>query len=83
MCADELFEELGFTKAIDNDTEVKYYYINTIMGDRIEHTIQIAKIGKIVFSYRNDRNHQVMGLGKKELQAINKKCQELGWLKED
>ena len=28
MCADELFEELGFTKAIDNDTEVKYYYIN-------------------------------------------------------
>ena len=53
------------------------------MGDRIEHTIQIAKIGKIVFSYRNDRNHQVMGLGKKELQAINKKCQELGWLKED
>lgn len=83
MYADELFEELGFTKAIDNDTEVKYYYINTIMGDRIEHTIQIAKIGKIVFSYRNDRNHQVMGLGKKELQAINKKCQELGWLKED
>lgn len=82
MCADELFEELGFTKAIDNDTEVKYYYINTIMGDRIEHTIQIAKIGKIVFSYRNDRNDQVMGLGKKELQAINKKCQELGWLKE-
>lgn len=82
MCADELFEELGFTKAIDNDTEVKYYYINTIMGDRIEHTIQIAKIGKIVFSYRNDRNHQVMGFGKKELQAINKKCQELGWLKE-
>ena len=83
MCADELFEELGFTKAIDNDTEVKYCYINTIMGDRIEHTIQIAKIGEIVFSYRNDRNHQVMGLGKKELQAINKKVEELGWLKED
>lgn len=81
MCADELFEELGFTKAIDNDTEVKYYYINTIMGDRIEHTIQIAKIGKIVFSYRNDRNHQVMGFGKKELQAINKKVEELGWMK--
>ncbi len=77
--ADELFEELGFTKAIDNETEVKYYYINTIMGDKIEHTIQIAKIGKIVFSYKNDRNHQVMGLGKKELQAINKKVEELGW----
>lgn len=78
--ADELFEELGFTKAIDNETEVKYYYINTIMGDRIEHTIQIAKIGKIIFSYLNDNNHQVMGFGNKELQAINKKVEELGWL---
>ena len=77
--ADEVFEELGFTKAIDNETEVKYYYINTIMGDRIEHTIQIAKIGKIIFSYLNDNNHQVMGFGNKELQAINKKVEELGW----
>ena len=50
------------------------------MGDRIEHTIKFAKIGKIFFSYRNDKNHQVMGLGIKEWQAINKKCEELGWL---
>ena len=47
------------------------------MGDRIEHTIQIAKIGKIIFSYQNDSNHKVMGLGEKELQAINKECKEL------
>ncbi len=79
--ADEMFEELGFKKIIDNDSEIKYQYINRIMGDRIEHTIQIAKIGKIIFSYRNDRNHQTMGLGKKELQAINKKVEELGWIK--
>ena len=78
--ADELFKALGFKKVIDNDTEIKYQYINKIMGDRIEHTIQIAKIGKIIFSYQNDSNHQVMGLGEKELQAINKKCKELAWL---
>jgi hypothetical protein len=81
VSADEMFEELGFKKVIDNDTEIKYRYINRIMGDRIEHTIQIAKIEKIIFSYLNDSNHQVMGFGNKELQAINKKVEELGWVK--
>lgn len=75
--ADELFKALGFKKVIDNDTEIKYQYINKIMGDGIEHTIKIAKIGKIIFSYQNNSNHQVMGLGEKELQAINKKVREL------
>ena len=75
--ADELFKELGFEKVIDNEKEVKYQYKNIIMGDKIEHTIQIAKIGKIIFSYRDDKNHQVMGFSKKELKAINKKVEEL------
>ena len=78
--ADKMFEKLGFTKIIDNDKEAKYEYRNILMGDRIEHTIQIAKIGKIVFSYKSDGNHQVMGFGYKELQAINEKVKELGWL---
>lgn len=79
MSADEMFKELGYKKTINNDKEIKYQYINVLMGNRIEQTIQIAKIGKIVFSYRNDENHQVMGFGKKELQAINTKVKELGW----
>ena len=83
MSADEMFEKLGYTKVIDNETEIRYEYKETIMGDKLIHTILIAKVGKIVFSYRDDKNHQVMGFGIKELQAINKKCQELGWLKED
>ena len=49
------------------------------MGDKLIHTILIAKVGKIVFSYRDDKNHQVMGFGIKELQAINEKVKELGW----
>ena len=77
--ADEMFEKLGFKKVIDNDKEIKYQYINILMGDRIEYTIQIAKIGKIIFSYRNDESHQVMGFGEKELQAINEKVKELKW----
>ena len=78
--ADEMFKELGFKKVIDNETEVKYEYRETIMGDKLIHTIQIAKVGKIVFSYRDDSNHQIMGIGKQELQAINEKCKELGWI---
>lgn len=77
--ADEMFEELGFKKVIDNEKEVKYQYKNILIGDRIEHTIQIAKIGKIIFSYRDDENPRVLGLGKEELKAINKKVEELGW----
>ena len=78
--ADEMMEELGFKKVIDNETEIRYEYKETIMGDKLIHTILIAKVGKIVFSYRDDKNHQIMGLGEKELQAINKKVEELGWL---
>lgn len=80
MSADELFEKLGFKKVIDDDKEIKYQYKETLMGDKIVHTIQIAKIGKIIFSYRSDENHQVMGFSKKELQAINAKVKELGWV---
>lgn len=78
--ADKMFEELGYKKIIDNKKEVSYQYINTLMGDRIEQTIQITKIGMIVFSYRNNQNHNVMGIGIEELKAINKKVEELGWI---
>lgn len=78
--ADKMFEELGYKKIIDNKKEVSYQYVNTLMGDRIEQTIQIAKIGMIVFSYRNNQNHNVMGIGIEELKAINKKVEELGWI---
>ena len=78
--ADKMFEELGYKKIIDNKKEVSYQYINALMGDRIEQTIQITKIGMIVFSYRNNQNHNVMRIGIEELKAINKKVEELGWI---
>lgn len=77
--ADEMFEKLGFKKVVDNETDLRYEYRETIMGDILVHTILIAKIGKIIFSYRSDKKHQVMGIGMKELQAINEKVKELGW----
>ena len=77
--ADKMFKELGYKKIIDNEMEIKYEYKNVIMGDRIEQTILIAKIGKIIFSYINNENKQNVGIGIKELQAINEKVKELGW----
>ena len=76
--ADEMFEELGFKKVKDTDIEVQYDYDAMIMGDRCTHTILIAKVGKIVFSKHKESNEN-MGVGIKELQAINKKVEELGW----
>ena len=77
--ADKMVKELGYKKIIDNEMEIKYEYKNVIMGDRIEQTILIAKIGKIIFSYINNENKQNVGIGIKELQAINEKVKELGW----
>ena len=76
--ADEMFEELGFIKTKDTDTEIIYEYNATILGDRLTQTILIAKIGKIIFSYHKESNEK-MGIGLQELQAINEKVKELGW----
>ena len=79
MTADEMFEEIGFEKVKDTDIEVQYDYNATIMGDKLTHTILFAKISRIIFSY-NKNNGDRIGIGIQELQAINKKCEELGWL---
>ena len=76
--ADEMFNKLGFKKIEDTDTEVVYEYNATIMGDKLTHTILIAKIGKIIFSYHKQRNER-RGIGMQELQAINEKVKELNW----
>lgn len=79
--ADELFEELGFLKVKDTETEVQYDYDARIMGDRCTHTILICKIGKIVFSKYKTTNES-MGIGMQELKAINKKkWRNYGWNK--
>lgn len=75
--ADEMFEELGFKKILDNEYEIIYRYSEILMGDKIVHTIQIAKVGKIILSYGENKNLKVMGFGMQELQAINEKVKEL------
>ena len=78
--ADEMFEELGYIKIKDTEIEVQYNYSAMIMGDICTHTILIAKKSKLIFSRFNDESKESMGIGMKELQAINKKCKELKWI---
>lgn len=76
MSADKMFEELGYK--IDKDENRTVIY-KTNCAD--------MRIYLCVFYNTNDERfrlkiyEQYMNI--KLLQAINKKCQELGWLKED
>ena len=78
--ADEMFEELGYKKIIDNKTELVYEYNEMLLGERFIHRFLFAKVLKLVFSYGKDLE-MTCGFDIKELKAINKKCEELGWIK--
>ena len=71
--ADEMFNELGYEK-YENETEIIYRQKEIVNDERFFWRITFAKIPKICGA-----NHLI---SMQELQAINKKCQELGWLDE-
>lgn len=75
MSADEMFEKLGYKKKKIH-LDIEFYKSKTdyaeIAFDLRDRTISVS----------NDDNEAIY-FDMKELQAINKKCQELGWLKED
>lgn len=71
MNADEMFEKLG-TNKIDN-IDFCVYEGKNVKSNRI----LFNKVRKsIIFEGFNT-------FGMQELQAINKKCEEMGWLDED
>ena len=75
--ADDMFKELGYMiREFKTDEYIVYGYKNRLMGDLIEHTISFRIKPKIVMF------DGIKGFGIEELQAINEKCKELGWLDE-
>ena len=71
--ADELFEELGYKKQYENESI--YYYMDIDLKDNyIVFETEYKSFAKI--SYYHDAGDITM----QELQAIIKKCQELGWI---
>ena len=78
MNADEMFEKLGYEKVSDITENTGYVYFK-----KEKHSIYY-EYPKIIFHNKIKKiTIQNDYLSIQELQAINKKCQELGWLEED
>lgn len=70
MSADEMFEELGYEK-IENKIQITYV--------RPYENVQfLLNVKKIEYHFLKGSTFIIQTM--QELQAINKKCQELGWL---
>lgn len=77
--ADEMFEELGYRKTRENQVEIIYLKSEEHLGEKFNFEIIIAKISKLIFSKEKFTNRTI-GFNLEVLQAINKKCKELGWI---
>lgn len=76
--ADEMFEELEYEK-IRNDER----YIVYEKGASIRNRIIFSKSNKTVSTILIDEDYEYnegLDIDMRELQAIHKKCQELGWI---
>lgn len=71
--ADELFKDLGYKKE-DYSPNVIYY--TNIFNDDIYYTFN-----KNTKKFHFIENGEVGDISMEELKAINKKCEELGWIK--
>ena len=86
MSAKEMFEELGFKK-VDGYTGIMY------IKETFENFELIGKMAKRIFVHFVDNKVNVskiffigartdVGIDMELLKAINKQCEELGWLKD-
>ena len=69
--ADKMFEELEYKKYEETDSKTILY----IKGKR-DVVIGFRKLSKLI----DIVNNTIVGISMKELKAINKKVQELGWM---
>lgn len=79
--ADEMFKELGYTKFYDRENVCVFNNLKTdqeISFDKTHKCIELSKdTGERIY---NNTIYDIFIMEINELQAINKKCQELGWL---
>lgn len=71
--ADEMFEKLGYRKIIDNSDTIQYEFEGFYMDNEIRFDL---KARTIIKEYSNGESQEI---SMQELQAINKKVEELGW----
>lgn len=78
--ADEMFEDLEYEKTISNIDDVEeIYYINSKIDIDICFCLNTQEI---VINEYEPKYHGIV-FDTQELQAINKKVEELGWIKKN
>ena len=77
--ADKLFEELGYIKDKRLDGDLFYYQKN---GANEKWGFRFNTGSKEVYPVCYSKENEAIYITMQELQAINKKCKELGWLDE-
>lgn len=79
---DELFEELGYEKIVDNEKCI--IYEKCLHGYAIRTQIHFNKVRHTVYGTEIDEDYEFnepLAFSVEELQAIYKKSEELGWVK--
>lgn len=79
MTAKEMFEKLGYKYYEDDIYFLKYYKTYKLSHDK---EIKFHKADK-TFTVKDDNGINYRWINLKELQAINKQIEELGWNKEE
>lgn len=77
--ADKMFKELGYKKEVDNKDKVRYITLINEKNDLF--IIEIWKLDKVIWISPTNL-HYSTEIELEELQAINEKVKELGWLDE-
>lgn len=79
--ADEMFKELGYERQVD-ETKLAVY-----KNGKITIEIGCASGGyPVVFAHRFNKTQGIIyaqGIRMEELQAINEKCKEMGFIEQD
>ena len=75
LTADEMFEKLGYEILFKDKNIIQYEFEGKYMDNEIRFDLK----GKTVLKEYSTGESQEISI--QELQAINKKCEELGWIK--
>ena len=72
--ADEMFKKLGYQTLFKDDQIIQYKFVGIYMDNEIKFDLK----GKTVLKEYSTGESQEITM--QELQAINKKCEELKWI---
>ena len=75
LTADEMFEKLGYEILFNDKNIIQYEFEGFYMDTEIRFDLKWQTVLKEYFTGESQE------ISIQELQAINKKCEELGWIK--